>query len=616
MSRSSKSFFDEVIARDFLNDESPRSFTSSRGGELALSRDGNKKSSLFYNTHSYPTKVPVEDICQFIEKHTDRGGTILDPFCGSGMTALATKLTGRNGYFSDLGTLAMHLTFNHTRTCSPKDLLSTSDRILSSVRSDDNPYRFTVGRSNFELKTLILSSVFACVGCGDDVAFWHAAINPKTFDINKKKKCPSCGADVGRAEHKTLHYSPVHFTYSDVGSKSYQQAPATRGLIRATDFALPKGWRLSVDDVRIAENREMYIRSALKLHGVNELSDFYTDRNLFALDRLYRSISKVGDFRVRSALMLAFTNTCWHGSKMRRFNNRGGHRPLTGTLYIPQLSSEGNVFDIFERKVRTLERFFTETAKAPASTRQVLARTSATHLGHVPDNSIDYVFTDPPFGSNIFYADCNFLAEAWLGNLTDTTQEAVVNKSLKPSGGGKSVFDYKSLLRASFKEISRVLKSGSTGHIVFNNTDGEVWAAVLEAMEEGGLRLTKTHCLDKVQKSVKGNRAENGRENVATIDLVLEFENNKRSARPVVTRRALTPKKLPELVSKLYAKFTQDASSSKDSFVEANFYSFFMAHCHTKGIDTSSVDYGDVKDVLHGVMAQSPRRSGTLRTAV
>lgn len=616
MSRSSKPFFDEVITRDFLNDEPMQDVSSSAKGGLTLTRPGNKKSSLFYNTHSYPTKVPVEDICAFVQKYTVAGGTILDPFCGSGMTALATKLTGRNGYFSDLGTLAMHLTFNHTRACNSKELLRESDGILTAVRSEDNPYRFTSGRSNFELKTLILSSVFTCVGCGDDVTFWDAAIDTRTFDINKKKSCPFCGVEIGRSEQKTLHYSPAHFTYSSGDSKSYQQASATRGLVRSTLFELPRNWKLAVNDARIDENREMYIRSALKLHGVNKLSDFYTDRNLFALDRLYRSISQVKDFRVRSALMLAFTNTCWHGSKMRRFNNRGGHRPLTGTLYIPQLISEGNVFDIFERKVRTLARFFAETAKAPSSTKQILACTSATHLAHVPDDAIDYVFTDPPFGSNIFYADCNFVAEAWLGNLTDTSQEAVVNKSLKASGGGKSVFDYKTLLGSSFKEISRVLKSGATGHIVFNNTDGEVWAAVLEAIGESGLKLTKTHALDKIQKSVKGNRAANGRENVATIDLVLEFENRKRNFRPVVTRKALTTKKLPGLVSKLYAEFTQNAPASQDLFVEANFFSFFLAHCHTKGIDISLVDYGNVKEVLHGVMAQSPRSSGTIRAVV
>ena len=47
-------------------------------------------------------------------------------------------------------------------------------------------------------------------------------------------------------------------------------------------------------------------------------------------------------------------------------------------------------------------------------------------------------FTDPPFGSNIYYADCNLIWESWLGRLTDDANEAVVNRALTVANGGKS----------------------------------------------------------------------------------------------------------------------------------------------------------------------------------
>jgi hypothetical protein len=40
-------------------------------------------------------------------------------------------------------------------------------------------------------------------------------------------------------------------------------------------------------------------------------------------------------------------------------------------------------------------------------------------------------FTDPPFGENIYYADLNFLVEAWHGVITDATPEAIVDKFKK-----------------------------------------------------------------------------------------------------------------------------------------------------------------------------------------
>ncbi len=70
---------------------------------------------------------------------------------------------------------------------------------------------------------------------------------------------------------------------------------------------------------------------------------------------------------------------------------------------------------------------------------------------------MDYVFTDPPFGNNIHYADCNIVWEAWLGNPTDHDQEIVVNKSRSATDGGKTLADYQRLLTDSFREAKRVV---------------------------------------------------------------------------------------------------------------------------------------------------------------
>ena len=43
--------------------------------------------------------------------------------------------------------------------------------------------------------------------------------------------------------------------------------------------------------------------------------------------------------------------------------------------------------------------------------------------------SIDYIFTDPPFGENIDYAELNFLVEAWHGVMTDAQLDAIVDRS-------------------------------------------------------------------------------------------------------------------------------------------------------------------------------------------
>jgi 16S rRNA G966 N2-methylase RsmD len=103
----------------------------------------------------------------------------------------------------------------------------------------------------------------------------------------------------------------------------------------------------------------------------------------------------------------------------------------------------------------TLPTHFSEEPELPA-----LILGSATELRGVPDGSIDYVFTDPPFGANIYYADCNLIWESWLGRLTDVSAEAVINRSLSIEKGGKSLKFYSGVMEGSMKEIARVLKPG------------------------------------------------------------------------------------------------------------------------------------------------------------
>ncbi len=47
----------------------------------------------------------------------------------------------------------------------------------------------------------------------------------------------------------------------------------------------------------------------------------------------------------------------------------------------------------------------------------------------VPDTFIDYIFTDPPFGENIYYADLNQLIEAWHRVRTNPESEAIIDQA-------------------------------------------------------------------------------------------------------------------------------------------------------------------------------------------
>ena len=60
-------------------------------------------------------------------------------------------------------------------------------------------------------------------------------------------------------------------------------------------------------------------------------------------------------------------------------------------------------------------------------TKLAISTESATHF-NLPSNSIDYIFTDPPYADKEQYGELNFIWEAWLGfNNTWHDEEIIVN---------------------------------------------------------------------------------------------------------------------------------------------------------------------------------------------
>lgn len=479
-----------------------------------------RKNTAAYNAHSYPTKVPPEAIEPFVSHHTSRGHTVLDPFCGSGMTGLAARRLGRIALLSDLSHGAAHLAWNIVTPCDPGRLDRAATAVLGAIAPDYERWYGTRGADGGQARIAwtLHSQTVACPHCGEGSSLWHDATDRERGSVARTWPCASCGGEISKRSARPLGFTPA-WVAVDEESGRVEREPTAEEIARADEIARShcRDW---YPRVPLGPGREMYVRCALHLYGIREVADFWTPRNLRALGRLWREICEWPDDRERQALAFAFTNTAWHATRMRRYNARGGQRPLTGTLYLPQLSIEVNPALVFAHKIRQLTRFFSE-ARASDRSAHVL-RASATDLP-LPDASIDYCFTDPPFGSNIFYGDCAVVWESWLQGLTPVDQEAVVNRSLKEANGGKSLDDYADLMEASFKEIERVLKPTAWTTVVFQSSDAEVWAALRTAVEHAGFDLANASYLDKTQQSHKGYKGRSGVEDVAAFDVVLNL---------------------------------------------------------------------------------------------
>lgn len=579
------------IAEEYVGD--PQSLFSLRAKRvrrvakpLTAAVPGTRNTAL-YNAHSYMTKVPPEAIEPFIEHYTRPGDIVLDMFAGSGMTGVAAASLGRRALLRDIAVVSAHLSYNHTRPCCPESLKEVWRELYDSLRPTfGEMYRVPGAKDAADgyAHYTLWSERYSCPECRRLFTLYDA-IDTDSGRVGATIQCPKCHSELRRQRLRPVSSVPVLINYqAPARGRRDQRRPSRKDIEHISSFSR-EGVSEWFPCVPMGPDRDMYNISALHLRGISEVADFYTPRNLQALSLLLSAIRNVKDVRIRQVLTFAFTNTAWHGTRMRRFNARGGQRPLTGTLYIPQISSEVNVLEVLNNKVRQLRRYYSSFPQHLPVPPPVVTVGSATSLEGVPDNSVDYVFTDPPFGSNIFYADCNLITESWLGSITKVENEAVVNRTLSPSDGGKSLSDYGALLTQAIAEAYRVLKPNGWMTMVFHNTDPNVWGALQAAAQSTGFRLAGAGSLNRKERSHKGYKGRSDEEKVAHFDVVMSLQKTKRNGGS--TRKSAPP----EYLSKQVARLSQRApKAGRTQWIHSELIQALVAD----GYDLGSVSFAEV----------------------
>ena len=473
-----------------------------------------------YNVHAYHTKVPPEAITPYIERHTAPGQVCLDPFAGSGMTGVAAALSGRRAILNDLSPAAVHIAENYTRPCDPDALLSAARRLLDWAEPQIEPlYETKCPTCEEPARTeyLVWSDLRACPICSTVLSIWDL----RGGDSLRRLTCPTCGSEFDKVKARVVGEKPVlvNLSCAACGAGRQEVVPSAEDLTKAamTQDQAPF-WH---PDLPFGKDWEMW-RGGHRDLGIERVADFWSARNLFALSVLFEGIRREPDERLREALLWIFTAIVNRASRRYQWNAKRPTNVLGGTLYIASIRYEWNVLSLFGRKLRAAVAYYRSTP-LPEGAVSVIEG-SATDLSSIPDQSVDYVFTDIPFGANIFYADASLLWEAWLGRLTDRSLEAVVSAK-RP---GKSVADYRDLMTKAFAEIRRVLRPDAAATIVFQNTDGTVWQAIRDAAIDSGLHLVSATTMHKSQPSFKGVKAMQEGERVAATDVVMTFSTTAR----------------------------------------------------------------------------------------
>ena len=496
-----------------------------------------RRSGALFNSFSYPTKIDAEAIALFIAVHTDPGATVLDPFGGSGSTGIAARLCDcptermrdmahelslapewgpRHAVISEISPIGVLLA---SVMCDPPDPDAFMEAASALVNACEQALGWLYKAADPEgegglLRHAIWSDVLITPCCGERVSLWAAAVELSPAVIRSSFVCPACGtvvlvrkcervvathADPFTGQPVTQRARQLARIYGRSGKRTWSRPPtaADRALAARIAEALP-GAAPAAPHTGIVWGD---LRRAGYHLGIESFHHLYTPRNLTAVSALWEGID-AAPHGLREALrLLVLSYNATHATQLTRVVAKRDQPDLvvsgaqTGVLYLSGLPVEKNVFTGVRRKIKTFADAFALTAGSSSDVRVI--RGSSTKLD-LPSGSVDYVFTDPPFGGYIPYAEINQINEAWLGVLTDRTEEAIVSPAQE-----KDVAAYGNLLSRVFGETARVLRPSGVASVVFHSSSPAVWAELRGALASQGFVTERSSSLERDQPTFK-----------------------------------------------------------------------------------------------------------------
>ena len=349
-----------------------------------------QKAKRHFGVHGYFTKQSWNVVADYIKNFSKPGDLILDPFGGSGVTAIEAMMNNRKAISIDINPMVVFIV---QALISPVKLSELKD-VFERIRLE---YEKNEPKTEKEIK-------------------------------NTLKKC------------------------------AYP-----------TDIILPKG------------------------SDVGTIEQLFSKKQLAQLSLLKSLIKKENDENVRNSLLLMFSglltkvNLTYHSSSVRA---DGGGDAAAFRYYRYRIAPRPIEIDLMKyfklryKKVfnakKEMQYFINEKT---INDNQILKGT-ATDLKFIPKESVDYIYTDPPYGKKIPYLDLSTMWNAWLD--LEVTEEDYQQEAIEGGEKYKSKNEYNELIAQSIKEMYRVLKYDRWLSFVFAHKDPEFWHLIIDTAENCG----------------------------------------------------------------------------------------------------------------------------------
>jgi len=412
-----------------------------------------------YKMHKYFARRPWNVFRELISQYSSPGEIVMDPFMGGGVTVIESLRLKRKVVGVDVNPLAVFITRMEVSSLNI-DRFQEARRIITD-------------RVKTEIQSFYVTN------------------------------CPSCGmeahADWFEWRERTHTIRRIKFDCSHCGLSGIKRP-------RLKDKALAK--KIDVEFDRVIGRRNLWYpktqvppgdkTSSLLNSGITRFDQLFTRRNLLALAILFREVEQA-DPNVRDFLKFTFSSCLKWCSRQSHLRGSIIEGWAMHAYWTYPASLELNVWNTLERRFDAMlrgKKFSNQEIGAfhrPAERFSDLERDATCLLLNgssselpLPDNSVDVIITDPPYGANVNYGELADFWWVWLdgGRMIEKRQEAVINRTQR-----KSIHEYEMILSSIFKECVRVLKPGGSLVSTFNSKNAEVVSSFITAAVTAGFEI-------------------------------------------------------------------------------------------------------------------------------
>ena len=361
-----------------------------------------------FGVHGYFTKQTWNVVQDYIKNFSQKGDLVLDPFGGSGVTAIEAMMVDRRAIHLDLNPMSTFLVDGITCPIKVTDLQESFEIIKAAYLANEP-------KTNEEIESVL-----------------------KKYDYPK-------------------------------------------------DFILPKS-----SDVKVVQ-------------------DLFSKKQLSQLAFLKHLILKESNENIKKSLLLMFSglitkhNLTYHNNPNRPGAGQGDASAFRYYRYRiapdPKNIDLIKYFELRCQKIINAKREIEYKINADTIGNLQIIQGTATNLFFLKKESVDYIYTDPPYGKKIAYLDLSIMWNAWLD--LKVTEHDYALEAIEGGEHEKSKSEYNQLISKSIQEMYRVLKFDRWMSFVFAHKDPEFWHLIIETAEHCGFEYAGAVAQKNGQSSFK-----------------------------------------------------------------------------------------------------------------